>query len=365
MRKLWLLLPAGVALAALMLRSQAIGRPDEPFGVLNTTPPAASSPAPGLPSGVEPLGGTAATKPANPFPLTPEAGQWLVCAAHFSGPDGFDLAVQSANELRTKHRLQSFIFNRGEKERQKQDEEWEEYKKRMHGAPVRRRLIRIEDEYAVLIGGQKDFDAATAMLAKVRAFPMPGLKAQSGRSPFAEMFYATKTETKVAKVNPYSQALVVRNPTAPNDGPSRPKFDPLLPRLNENEEYSLLRNRRKYTLLVKDYSGAMVVQSGPTAGGGGLLGMLGLGGDKGDTLSAAAAQAHELARFLRMPGNGMEAYVLHTRKSSMVTVGGFDSPTDPAILNVARSLDALRARQGGSDILGLIPNPLVMEVPRP
>ena len=51
--------------------------------------------------------------------------------------------------------------------------------------------------------------------------------------------------------------------------------------------------------------------------------LTGLGGRTGEALGAAGLQAHELARFLRTPqlGLGFEAYVLHTRNKSVVTVG--------------------------------------------
>src|SRR5262245_8895512 len=263
MRKLWLLLPAGVALGALFIRNPVVGQTGDGFGTPRPSPAPATASA--LPAGVEPAAA------ANPFPLTQAAGSWLICAAHYPGPEGMDLAIQTVNELRTKHRYQAYILNRGEEERRKQDAEWEEYKKRMHGAPVRRRIIRIEDEFAVLIGGFKDFQAATAALPKVRSLPLPGLSTKSGASPFAEMFYTVPTEGKApkvmtAKVNPYSQALVVRNPAIPGNA-NRPKFDPFLIKLNQDEEFNLLKNPKPYTLMVKEYGGARTVQS--LVGGGG------------------------------------------------------------------------------------------------
>ena len=76
MRKLWLLLPAGVALGALMIGTDVAGQTGDGFGTLRTSPPAAT----GRPGGVEPAGPAGV---ANPYPLTPAAGPWLVCAAHF------------------------------------------------------------------------------------------------------------------------------------------------------------------------------------------------------------------------------------------------------------------------------------------
>ncbi|NBO91797.1 MAG: hypothetical protein EBV06_05730 [Planctomycetia bacterium] len=369
MRKLWLLLPAGVVLVAILIRNPAVGQTETKFGTLRTNPPAASATA--LPAGVEPA---ATTTVANPFPLTTTAGPWLICAAHFPGTEGMDLAIQTVNDLRTKHRYQAFILNRGEEERRKQDAEWEEVKKRLHGAPARRRMIRIEDEYAVLIGGFNDLQAATTALPKIRSLPIPRLATKSGASPFAEMFYTVpedgKAKVMTAKVNPYTQAMVVRNPIVPA-GVERPKVDPFLKKLNADEEYSLLRNSKPYTLLVKEYSGGQSVQS--LAGGGSgssLLNPFGWGPSSaplGEGLAAAAAQAHELARVLRDPRIGLDAYVLHTRRNSMVAVGGFDSPSDAGILNTVRKINSMRfnPQNGGGDPIGLLANPLIIEVPRP
>src|SRR5262245_39258329 len=114
MRRLLLLLPLGVA------------------GVLGARQAAGQ-----LPGGVQVAGGQAASAaPANPFPVVPEAGPWMICAAHYSGPDAAELARQVAVILRTKHRLNAYIMNHGEEERRKQQEEWEKLKQRYPGVPL-------------------------------------------------------------------------------------------------------------------------------------------------------------------------------------------------------------------------------------
>jgi hypothetical protein len=388
MRKLWLWLPAGLTLGMLLLRPAFGQMPGDEFGKLRTgkapifdtppstpvaptTPPAGKT-APGgagLPMGVEPVA-TDPARPVNPFPITAAAGAWVICAAHFPGTDGFDWAVQTVNELRSKYRYQAFILDRGAELRRQQDEEWEEYKKRMHGAPLRRRMVRIEDEYAVLIGGFKDFESATAALTKVRALPMPKLKSKPGTTPYQTVVYTVPAEEKVKAidVNPYSQAMVVRNPMA-GTAANKPKVDPFLKTLNDGEEYSLLKNKKKYTLMIKEYHGATVVESqvGGKSSGGGFMGLFNLAKNSETSLSAGAAQAHELAKFLRSDKIGMDAWVLHTRRSSIVTVGSFEKPDDPAILKTARKLSGLKftPQGGGHDPVGLMSAPLVVEIPRP
>src|SRR5262249_57037570 len=81
-------------------------------------------------------------------------------------------------------------------------------------------------------------------------------------------------------------------------------WDPLWPKLNAFEEYSLLKNPKSFTLLVKKYSGGGVFQAGSsdTGMGKGILNAIGLGSlTGGEQLNAAGAQAHELARLLRDP----------------------------------------------------------------
>jgi hypothetical protein len=78
-----------------------------------------------------------------------------------------------------------------------------------------------------------------------------------------------------------------------------------------------------------------------------VLHELGLG--KGaDVLAAGAEQAEQLAKVLREMKDdkgrplGLEAFVLHTRTSSVVTVGQFDGPDDPALLEKRQLLLGLR-----------------------
>jgi len=80
-----------------------------------------------------------------------------------------------------------------------------------------------------------------------------------------------------------------------------------------------------------------------------------------------ARDAHVLARYLRLKLH-FEAYVLHTRTSSIVTIGGFEGPNDPGAERVAQQLAQLRQQviaEKGSDLLQLYTPPLAMAIPRP
>jgi hypothetical protein len=348
---------------------------EKEFGVLQVPgtahPQAQIAPAPTpapLPSGLEPAQPSATT---NPYPLTPTAGPWLICAATYQGPDGFDLALQVAQQLRQEHRMTTYIYNRGDEERKAQQQEWEALKKRYPGVPLRKRTYRVVDQYAVMVGDFKDLAAASSYLSRVKKLPLPKLKLPGDRSPYEVVTYQEPNPgqkepvIKRAYVNPFHNAMVVRNPLAPAAQTNKPKWDPFWKQLNANEEYSLLRNPKPWTLVVKEYMGARTLQ--PRESSSSFLSALGFGNSRGEALDACAAQAHELARFLRHQGLGLESWVLHTRYSSVVTVGGFDSPDDPELQTARQKIARLsfKSQNGGGDPIGLLPQPIPVEVPRP
>jgi hypothetical protein len=72
-------------------------------------------------------------------------------------------------------------------------------------------------------------------------------------------------------------------------------------------------------------------------------------------------QAHESARVLRRLE--FEAYVLHDKTCSYVTVGSFQTKDDPRMTQLAGQIASL----SGSDLrpLALFAQPQVMEIPKP
>ena len=68
----------------------------------------------------------------------------------------------------------------------------------------------------------------------------------------------------------------------------------------------------------------------------------------GNALTAGAAQAETLAKALRSlkgPSReslNLEAFVLHARTGSIVTVGQFDAPNDPALIQTQRLLSSIK-----------------------
>jgi len=139
---------------------------------------------------------------------------------------------------------------------------------------------------------------------------------------------------------PLSGAFLVRNPLLPaGDKP----ISGLVRQLNRGESHTLFANRGRYTLVV-----ATMMGRSQTVQDSGLLQALQTF-RVGDSLDQAADKARRMARILNdkrylaklarsnpqlsdvLAGRQFEAYVLHERYRSIVTVGSFDSPKDPRI----------------------------------
>jgi hypothetical protein len=313
---------------------------------------------------------------ADPYAITPEAGQWVICAASFMGGDAHYLADQLVEELRTKHKLAAHVYDRGDADRQRELEEHRK-KEEYYGVPLPFRHARYQECCAVLIGGFTDMDSATAALAKIKKLPTPTLHLSNGQEAYDRITF-TEIDPKTKKAdqksiisNPLRNCFVTRNPTAPPPKVDAPKVDPLWKELNAPEPYSLLKNPKSWTLIVKEYPGIGKIDNRAEARSVVQRDSM-LGPKPGDGITAAGFQAHKLAEFLRDKHIGLDAYVLHTRSASYVTVGAFDSPDDPEMKKMIRQLQALSFRtapQGSptnikGDPIGLLPQPLPVEVPR-
>jgi hypothetical protein len=326
--------------------------------------------------------------PSKQYALTPQSGLWLICAAHYGGDDAAEFARQMVNWVRA-HGFAAYAYNRGAEERQRANEEerrkaaaFPDYRPliavtaeeadAMERSPhppttgvMRPRYTRVQEQCVVLIGGYPDPDAANAALKQVRKLPMPDIKLPSGLPAFDHLMGDARTpEGKTIQgevtVNPFQTAFVTRNPLVAQA--PKPKFDPAWARLNSREEYSIFKCPRPWTLAVRQYAGMLT--AAPAEASGGIFDKMFGGKKEGEMLNAAAYNAHELARTLRRLN--FDAYVLHTRTTSVVTVGGFDSPTSPEVNRLKQRLAALQAQviaTSKQDPFGFLPYPQPMEVP--
>lgn len=137
--------------------------------------------------------------------------------------------------------------------------------------------------------------------------------------------------TSKKRPSPLGGAFLTVNPLLSEEELSHNKRDPLLVKLNSGENYSLTENKGQYTLVIRHFRGKQVsVKPGKKSIS--LANFL-----KDDNLVDAAYDARDLTTALRGnfdkqgPFNNIDAYIWHDHHESIVTVGSFSSPNDPAI----------------------------------
>jgi hypothetical protein len=305
---------------------------------------------------------TAQNEPAD-YAVTPAAGPWMICVGSFTGEDAAPMAHKMADEVRSRYHLPAYIFNRGAELRQQQLEEQKKLReqqaeqlKRLGVPPLdqkfRMRHVRIEEQFAVLVGGYPDVDKAHAELVRIKKLEAP----KSVPVDLLTIGHAStgKDQGSLIPINPFWQSFVVPNPTVKHAKEKAPPTDPFWEKLNSGESYSLLQCRQPYTLAIKEYQVPTIVKMKSEQSTFERL----FGKSQTEALTATAMNAHALADALRK--SGLEAYVLHTRASSVVTVGGFASADDPRIQETRQALERLQL--GPS--LDLMSKPLPMQVPR-
>jgi hypothetical protein len=323
-----------------------------------------------------PVGGD----PNQAYAITPAAGPWTICVSSFTGDAAAKLAHDLVVELRTKYRLQAYLFNHGAEERRQQEQDLQERRRQQEEAlrraglnpadvPVRKKTVRVEEQYAVLVGGYKDMESASSDLKRIKGLPAP--QSVPGGAIFtqdmAALVAGQKPKAEEVKLNPFRTSFVTPNPTIPMAAANANKADPFLKVLNADEPYSLLKCKHPLTLAIKEFYGATVLQTSNITPSGFMEKIF--SSRPGAQLNAGAMNAHNMAEALRNPKIGLEAYVLHTRTASIVTVGGFDGPKDPHIEQViqalGRSLHIDTKNPQFDQSMAMLSQPRLMEVPRP
>jgi hypothetical protein len=280
--------------------------------------------------------------PNREYPVTPDAGAWMILAASYTGPDAPELSRQCVLQLRARDNLSAFVFNYADEERRKQQEELDRMQQAQPGS--RRRHIRIDEQCGVLVGGYPDMDTAHKALDAVKKLKAPKLDLGPNKTTTEFVTFVTPNPVtkgatvQRAEVNPFTNAFVTRNPSIKHDSAERDKPDPLLKDLNDGRPYSLLNCKKPYSLAVIELQGAAVIA--PRTATSTFLSSLGVGNRAGDVLNASAKQAEEIARVLREMK--FEAYVLHTRHSSIVAVGGYDDPNDKDLLKMQNQMKRMQ-----------------------
>jgi hypothetical protein len=145
-----------------------------------------------------------------------------------------------------------------------------------------------------------------------------------------------------------SKAFFTRNPMLAQT--TQKKVDPFVKSLNASNEFSLLKNKGRYTLVIASFYGNSQIRPAHF--------------DDFDTrmrvkkrLDQAAHDSHELAIMLRdhqrIRELQLQPYVYHEQYRSIVTVGSFSSPDDPRIDQLRATFQAKYKRNDatGQDVL--------------
>jgi hypothetical protein len=284
--------------------------------------------------------------PDKDYTITPQAGQWMVCATCFVGPLAPQLAREMVEEIRSQHRVPAYIWNKGEEEKLKERERLRKIHEQYGDVAnsVKLHTIRIKDECAVLVGGFKDQESAAKALRLIKAWPTPQNKALCPvvhDAAYKDEQLDKAPEVKGSYVNPYVMAFVSRNPTVQHQKVVDPKLEALMKKINAHEKYSVYTCRKPWTLAVAQFQGVSVIKT--EAANESFIDKV-FGSWKGESLSASALNAVNMCEALRK--GELEAYVLHTTWGSVVCVGGFDSLDDPKMAAIKTRLANMPKGQG-------------------
>jgi hypothetical protein len=364
----------------------------------------------------------------HPWLLKPEHGAYFIIVKSYMRPardsqaareegdkwvSARELAEGLAREIRETHNVQAFLYEYISDERkaemrayllarQKAETEYlaqvraMEQKAQLQGFAweppdnkLRIRMYEHSDQIGVLIGGfQTEADALRAVtVLKTWAMPKNTKLLELGHYTNRDKNGKVLADVS-AYVNPYESASVVsvvRNPAitkAAQPTAVRTGVDPFIVELNKGCEYNLLKATKGWTLGVKSFTVPVEIAGRDKAPD---LSVMKKGNappsKTPELLVATAQQAEALAKALRtMKGPrgeslNLEAFVLHTRSASIVTVGQFDGPDDPALLATKRIIEGLSAQtRVTEDQTGMRPamnaprlfdNPLPIPIPKP
>lgn len=301
--------------------------------------------------------------------VTPSAGAWMIFIISYPGANGPQHARNMVSELRSR-RVPAYVFSYGAEERKKEFDrvrkilqEQQEFFRKEGLSPeqgVRVRYQNIEVQHAVLVGGYADADSAKRALDGVRNWTPPDPTKVALETQFYKESDAKGGRAEAKYVNPFKRAFVVRNPTVkPEVAKDDKKLDiKMLRAMNADESFSLLKCPKAFTLAVKEFQTPFMMNDRDTSAT--VWDKLGVT-SKADRVDGAALSAHNLVDSLRK--RSLEAYVLHSKFSSVVTVGSFDSPDDPALKSM-QDLLATRFSQPPFSLVQFFHRPVPMPVPQ-
>lgn len=268
------------------------------------------------------------------YRITKQHGPWMIMVASFSerheevrvaGLSPEEAANQLVYALR-KRGIPAYTFRLSEAEHSKPQTD-------ALGRTVRTRAPVGTNSISVVAGNYPTVDDSTAQKTRdfIKRLSLKDLNLESWTRD-GLVFRQTPGQP-----GPFSGAFLTINPLFSQEEVAKTKRDPLILRLNGNSEYSILRNKGKYTLAVATFKG----RSQTGIGERNYRKAFELFTPNG-TLDDAAERAWKVARMLReglfngsQKGRTFEAYVYHDKFQSLVTIGSFDSPQDPRLTQLA------------------------------
>lgn len=261
--------------------------------------------------------------PSKEYVMTAENGPWMILATSFSGEGAEDQARELVLELRDRYHLEAYthkmtfdftdgVFGRGVN---------------ATGQPVRMQYQRDEvvREIAVLVGNYPSIGDPEAQetLRKIK-YLRPDALSPKERDSTSRSLAALRMIQKALlpkgdgrkKKGPMGHALLTRNPMIPREYFAPRGIDEFIEKLNSDVKYSLLDCAGQYSVKVATFTGKVVIDQQ-------RIQALENGAPMKSRLDEAGEDAETLAIALRQ--KGYEAYVLHDRSLSMVTIGSFET----------------------------------------
>lgn len=316
--------------------------------------------------------------------VTPQVGPWLIQLTYYQGPEAPQMAREMVAYLRGEpYKLPAYVFNHGTEEKQKEYERVQREHARQKEIIAKQKealknqdiiygsmrvpYVRVEEQVAVVVGGYRDEATARRALDDIHKLKPPDPKKVKlptifgGHNDPKDPKNLQVRDTEILYISPFRTAWVARNPTMKSESQAdQDVMDlKLLKKYNHDEPFSLLQAKKPYTLVVKVIQVPTAIQGrNEKTSALDIMTVLKVG----DPVDAAAQSAHNLAELLRKAK--LDAYVLHTKFSSIVSIGQFDSVDDPNLRAMQNLLaERLRVDTGREDIIKFLPRPVPMEVP--
>jgi hypothetical protein len=317
----------------------------------------AELPAPSDPSEIGSPTVALPTEPIEPYLLTRDAGPFMVMAHTFRGPDAARYALALVLELRRDFGVPAWIFY------QKVQPMHSLVRNVPPTAPTYQRAaeltmpekVRVYDEAAVLVGNCRTLKESQELLNRVKAMHPKCIDGMPSIWPWR-------------KGQGLSRAMRCTNPYVPAQYLYPSKNDPLIKQMNAGP-HSVFNCPSRYTLQIAEFTGKSTLEANgdkklnirenPSA----LERMLqqsplAHAADDAEKLADALAKADDIRR------TGYQPYVYHDRFSSKVTIGAFDSPSDPAATALRQKLLDLAVDFNNRKITDvmIVPAPALMDL---